>query len=531
MNKEQRRPVALVAALLAALLSGCTKLGPDFVRPQAPVAEDWLEANPQLKRDATDLRTWWKVFDDPALDNLIATAHERNHSLQVAGLRVLEGRARLGIAVGSLYPQVQSVGAGAVYQRFSKNLNNTEGADVNAWTYSAGFDAVWELDFWGRFRRGIESADAALLASLAEYEDVLVSLTAEVANAYVVLRTFEERIRLAEENIEIQRQALTLAQAQFDIGVATELDVFQARALLSTTRARIPLFKIGQRQAQNALATLLGQPPGPAHAPLEGPVAIPGAPAEVAVGVPAQLLRRRPDVRRAELEAAAQSALIGVAMTELFPRVTLTGSIGFAASDGTNTTRSGNSGIDELFKLDSLAILGGPSVTWNIFNYGRLKNNVRVQDARLQQLLVNYEETVLRAAQEVEDAMVGFLRGQEQVELLGESVDAARQAVDISSAQYRGGAIDYQRVLDSQNTLVEQQDLWTETRGEVARDLIAMYKALGGGWQVHEGRPVVAEHNVDTMRNRTDWGNLLEPQALDVPAPGVAGDSLMRVDW
>lgn len=529
--KEDQPLTAAVALLVVVVLSGCAKLGPDFVRPDVSVAEDWVEANPQLKRDAASLRTWWEVFDDPVLNGLIDAAQDNNLPLQVAGLRILEGRARLGIATGQLYPQTQSVGTGATFERLSKNQTNTAGTDVSAWTYSAGFDAVWELDIWGRFRRGIESADASLLASMADYEDVLVSLTAEVANAYVATRTFEERISLAEQNVELQRRGLALTETQYDIGIATELDVHQARALLNTTKARIPQFKIGLRQTQNALATLLGRPPGQMQALLEGPGAIPGAPAEVAVGVPAELLRRRPDVRRAELQAAAQSALIGVAMSELYPRFTLTGSIGLSASDGTNTTRSGKSGIDELFDIDSLAILGGPSVTWNIFNFGRLRNNVRAQDARLQQLLVTYQDTVLRAAQEVEDAMVGFLRSQEQVALLAKSVDAAGRAVDIALTQYRVGVVDYQRVLDSQNTLVEQQDLWTETRGEIVRNLIATYKALGGGWQMREGRPVAAQQTLAQMRNRTDWGDLLDPAALEVPEPGGAGSTLRKVDW
>ncbi|MGI9304310.1 MAG: efflux transporter outer membrane subunit [Gammaproteobacteria bacterium] len=523
--------VTTFGLLLVVMLAGCTKLGPDFVKPDAPVAGDWIESHPRLKREATELHTWWKVFNDPVLDERIDAAHGQNLPLQIAGLRIIEARAELGIAVGQLYPQAQQARGGLVFERLSESQVNTAGADINAWTYDAGFDAVWELDFWGRFRRGIESADASFFASVAYYEDVLVSLTAEAASAYVAVRTFGERIELAEQNVEIQRQGLELAEIRFQNGAITELDVQQARALLNNTRATIPRLKTGLRQAMNALGILLGQPPGQVSSILDRPGAIPVAPSEVAVGIPAELLRRRPDVRRAELQAAAQSALVGVAMTDLYPSFTLTGSIGFAASDGTRTTSSGNSGFDELFDMDSLAVFGGPSFTWNIFNYGRLKNNVRVQDARSQQLLVNYQDTVLRAAQEVEDAMVGFLRSQEQVSFLTDSVDAADRAVDISLIQYRDGAVDYQRVLDSQNTLVAQQDLWTETRGDVARNLIAMYKALGGGWQVHAGKPIVAQHIREEMRSRTDWGGLLDPAALDVPPPEEAGEKLRRVDW
>ncbi|MDJ0740534.1 MAG: efflux transporter outer membrane subunit [Gammaproteobacteria bacterium] len=524
MDNDQQFPrcwagLRLLSSLLLIVpLGGCAKLGPDFTKPPAPVAKDWLESDPRLKRDAAELRTWWKLFEDPVLDRLIDAAQAQNLPLQIAGLRILEARAGLGIALGQRYPQVQQVGGGAIFERSSDNQVNTAGTDSSAWTYDVGFDAAWELDLWGRFQRGIESADASLLASVADYQDVLVSLTAEVANAYLTVRTFEERIALANENVAIQRRGVALAAARYRNGETTELDLQQARALLNDTRATIPLLAAGLRHAQNALATLLGEPPGQVQGMLVGQPAIPRAPTEVAVGLPAELLRRRPDVRRAELRAAAQSALVGVATTDLYPRFTLIGSIGLAASSGTNTTRSGDNGFDKLFDADSLTFVGGPSFTWNLFNYGRIKNSVRVQDARLQQLLVNYQETVLRAAREVEDAMVGYVRSQEQVRFLAASVTAARRAVDISLLQYRDGAVDYQRVLDSQNSLVTQQDLWTKTRGDVTRNLVAMYKSLGGGWQIHEGRPVVPQQIRDEMRRRTDWGGLLEPSAPDGPA-------------
>ncbi len=527
-NKSRKIPLAVLAAML---VTGCAKLGPDFVKPAAPVPKSWVENSAKLKQDPAIPQNWWTVFKDPVLDRLIDTARTQNLTLRIAGLRILEARARLGLAVGNLYPQLQQARGGVSYEKTSENQANTAGTDLNNWNFNLGFDAVWELDFWGRNRRGVESADASLRAIAADYDDVLVSLTAEVARAYVAIRTFENRVRLAAENAEQQRRALNLAETRFRNGDTTELDVLQARSLVNTTLATIPRFKTGLRQAQNALATLLAISPGKIQAVLGNAGAIPDAPSEVVVGVPAELLRRRPDVRQAELRAAAQSALVGVAEADLYPRFTLNGSIGITASDGTNTTQSGQSGLGELFTGGSLALIGGPAFTWNIFNYGRIKNNVRVQDARLQQRLVAYRNTVLKAAQEAEDAMVGFLRSHEEVALLGSSVEAATRSVDLSLIQYQEGSVDFQRVLDSQNRLVIQQDQWTEARGNVSRNLIAMYKALGGGWQVEKGHPLVPEATLEEMRQRTDWGDVLNsPEVRKYRAErGSAG--IQKVDW
>lgn len=401
---------------------------------------------------------------------------------------------------------MQQARGGATYNTLSENAANTAVGDLNYWDFDAGFDAVWELDFWGKFRRGIESADASLLANMAAYDDFLVSLLSEVANAYVVIRTFEKRIQLAEENVALQERSLNITDVRFRNGATTELDVQQAKTLLRNTQALIPQLRAGYRQAKHALSTLLGMPPSELRNILGGPSEIPSAPSAVAAGIPAELLRRRPDIRRAELEAAAQSALIGVAKADLYPSFSLFGSLGLRSSDGTNATRTGDDGADELFEGDSLEFFGGPSFTWNIFNYGRIKNQVRVQDARFQQLIVNYQETVLRAAREVEDAMVGFLRAQETEEFLNASVVAASRSVDLALIQYRDGVADYQRVIDTQTSLVNQQDLWTQTRGDIVRNLIAMYKAMGGGWQKRKDKDFIADDIKETMRERTDWG-------------------------
>ncbi len=534
---ERRFPWShlLVAVLVA--MAGCTKLGPDFLRPEAPVAEKWIDAGASaLKTDAPAAPAWWHAFNDPGLDRLIDTAYKQNYSLRIAGVRVLEARAQLGIAVGSRYPQLQRARAGATYVDISENAANTAAAntplaDLNFWQFNAGFDAAWELDFWGKFSRGVESADAALLATIASYDFVLVSLLAEVATAYVIIRTFEERLDIARRNVAIQARSLQIASVRYRNGLTTELDVLQARSLLKNTEATIPLLLSGQRRAQNALSILLGQPPGGIQAMLEGGSAIPSAPADVAVGIPAELLRRRPDVRQAELQAAAQSAIVGVAEAELYPSLTLLGTIGLATADGTSSTANGKSGVDDLFDLDSVQFIGGPAVTWNIFNYGRIKNNVRAQDARLQGLLVNYQNTVLSAAREFEDAAVGFLRSKEEAKFRTNSVVAAERSVKLALVQYRDGTSTYTRVLNTQSFLVRQQDLLTSTRGNVARNLIAMYKALGGGWELRKGKDFVPAEVSEQMGKRTDWGELLERDATDVPPPAEAADTLRSPDW
>ncbi len=503
---------ALAAAVGLPLLSACSTVGPDFVKPDAPLAEEWGSDDARLVPSAAEHRDWWKSFQDPTLNRLIDTAYQQNLSLQIAGLRILEARAVLGIAVGTQYPQVQEINASAVKSELSENnapVSNLppalqSQADTSVESYDLGFDAAWELDFWGRFRRGVEAADANLMASLADYDDLLVSLTAEVASTYILIRTLEERLAFARENVAIQQRSLDIADVRFRNGITTELDVQQAKALLRNTQALVPELAAALRRAKHGLSVLLGMPPGELQALVGGAGKIPVLPEQVAVGLPADLLRRRPDIRRAELQAAAQSAQVGVAATDLYPHFSLVGSIGVSAD------RSG-----DLFDSDSGTGFIGPFFRWSIFNYGRIKNNVRVQDARLQSLLVNYRNSVLRAAQEVEDAQVDFLRGQEQVSFLGESVTASARAVQLSLVQYRDGAVDYTRVLDSQEFLLQQQDAFTARRGEVARSLIAMYKSLGGGWQLREGKPFISEPNQSQMRERSDWGKLLAPESVE----------------
>ena len=498
------RYICIAAVFL--LVSGCTTLGPDFTRPDTQEPPTWTEQDgAALGSETPEVVKWWEIFNDPVLDSLVDLAYQQNLPLQIAGLRILEARAQLGIAVGNQYPQLQQAGGSATKNRLSKNSPNYNPvADRNFMDYQAGFDAAWEIDFWGRFRRGIEAADANLTASVADYQNALVTLTAEVARTYVVIRTLEERLAIAQENIKLQEESLRIANVRFTNGATTELDVQQAVSNLSETQAQVPALRQSLRQAKNGLSILLGRPPSELKSLLGGPGAIPVAPAHVAVGVPAELLRRRPDVQFAEMQAASQSALVGVARTELYPRFSLIGSIGYATSD-TNDSSAG-----DLLDSDSLTFFAGPTFQWNILNYGRLKNNVRVQDARYQQAIVNYQNTVLTAYQEVEDAMVAFIQSQQESTFRGKAAEASKKSTRIANIQYREGAVDFQRVIDSERTLVIQQDRWTDTRGNIALNLIAMYKALGGGWQSRTDAAFVSQNNREQMQQRTDWGKLLD---------------------
>lgn len=522
----------LVAALF--LTTGCTMVGPDFVKPEAPVQKEWIESrDPEIKTEASDYKDWWAVFGDTVLNSLVEGAYQQNLPLQISGLRILQARAQLGVVVGNLYPQLQQGRGGADYSKISENAPNTFGGDDSFWQYNAGFDAAWELDVWGKYRRAIESGIANLETSIASYDDFLVSLTAEVARTYVLLRTFEERLEIARQNVKIQGRSLQIAEIRFKAGAVTELDVVQAKSLLRDTEASIPRFEANIRQIKNALAILLGKLPGEVDSMISGNRIIPKAPPEVVVDIPAELMRRRPDIRLAEYQIATQTPLIGVSKAELLPAFQLFGSIGLASSNSKYTKSGGERGssFSDLFESDSLEFFGGPSFTWNLFNYGRIKNRVRTEDALLQQLIVNYEDTVLRAQQEVEDSLVGFLGRQEEAGYLLDSVKASQRSVDLSMLQYKEGMVDYQRVLDSQRFLTNEQDLWTRTRGDVILNLVSLYKSLGGGWQIREGKNFVSNDNVEEMQKRTDWGDLIQPKALETPATAEERQQWRWPDW
>ena len=517
---NRRLPTCLIGLIaLASFVTSCTTLGPDYKKPEAEVSQQWIDIDaPRVNSVPADLADWWAVFNDPVLNSLVEMAYTQNLTLRIAGLRILEARANLGIAVGSKYPQVQQINGNATRVEISDNDPGSKLVDRHFNSAEATFDLAWEIDFWGRFRRAIESAEAQFNASVADYDDVMVALAAEVARAYVLIRTFEERLALAEQNVVTQERALRIADVKFRNGAVTELDVQQARAILANTEALIPVLETGLRQVKNALAVLLGLTPRDMSDLLQGPAPIPVAPFEVSTGVPAELLRRRPDVRRAERFLAAQSAQIGVSITDLYPRFSLVGSVGFRTSDSSETSFTMDSGLSDLFDSDSATGFLGPFFSWNIVNYCRIKNNIRVQDARFQQLLINYQNTVLTALAETENAIVAYLRSHEQANFLGKSVKAAQRSVQLSLIQYREGTTDFDRVLNTLTFLVEQQDKFTATTGDIATNLVAMYKALGGGWQVRGERKIedyVPEEDKQQLRARTKYWRKVLPASAE----------------
>jgi NodT family efflux transporter outer membrane factor (OMF) lipoprotein len=510
-----------LAGAFAVLLvnSGCT-VGPDYAKPEADVEAEWInQADARIKRQEAKIGDWWKIFMDPDLDRLVAEARRQNLTLQLAGVRILEARAQLGIATGNEYPQVQQLNGDLGFQQISQHApNTTRIIDRNFGSVGIGFDTGWELDLWGKFRRGVESSLANLDASVAGYDDALVSLTAEVVRTYVLLRTYESQIEVARENVKIQQRTLEIADALFSGGLITELDYLQAKSLLNNTLATIPPLQANGRQAKNALGVLLGQPPGRIDNYVAQFRPIPAAPAEVAVGVPADLLRRRPDIRLAERQLATQSALIGVAKADLYPHFSLLGSINLRASDAALTFASGGaSELSDVFNSKSFQYFIGPSLSWDIFNYGRITNQVRVEDARFQQLIADYRNTVLNAAKEAEDATIGFLKSQEQRNELQQTYEAARRSTELSLYQYQEGMVDYQRVLDSQRNLVTSQENLVRVSGDIATNLVALYKALGGGWETRTEKDFVDKPIQKQMNDRTNWGDLLEPGQLDLP--------------
>jgi NodT family efflux transporter outer membrane factor (OMF) lipoprotein len=519
------RLILLVPVLLT--FAGCM-IGPNYQRPKVSISPSWGQTGDQrVSTESTTYRDWWRAFNDPVLDRLVARAYRDNLTLQQAGVRVLQARAQLGIAVGEVFPQTQQVIGSVEYTRTSDRSASAAALNgsVAYWQSQIGAQATWELDFWGRIRRGIESADASLLATLADYDSTLVTLTADVANTYIALRTAEERIRIARENVDIQEQTLKIVEARFTYGTVTQLDVEQARTVLLNTLATVPTLETQRRQARDALSVLLGMPPNDLSDLLSGPSTIPVSPPQVIVGIPADLLRRRPDIRSAELQAVAQSAQIGVAKSDLLPAFSLIGSLVLVSTD------LGTFRLSDMFRWGSRQVQIGPSVQWNILNYGQITNNVRVQDANFQQLLLAYQRVVLSAQQDVEDNLTAFLRSQDRADLLGKSVTSSRTAVDLAVLQYREGVTDFTTVLTTQLTLLNQQDNLASTLGNISTSLVGVYRALGGGWEIREGDDIVPPEIKAEMQERTNWGSLLAPATYNLPASREPQSRPRLPDW
>jgi len=508
-----------IAVALLSGLAGCA-VGPDFVTPPAPVAATWLEwRNKSINSKDILYESWWRVFCDPTLDRLIEIAYAQNLTLLSAGTRVLQARAALGIAIGELYPQQQQA-TGSIVDIGVSHADPAPGTSFHYfWRDAIAVQAAWELDFWGKFRRGVESADASYLASIATYDDVLVSLLGDVAGTYVGIRTLERQIAIARNNVVRQRKAVQIAREKFKGGTTTEYDVAQAENVLGATEATIPQLAIQLQYGLNALRVLLGLAPEPLGSLLANSTGrIPSAPATVAVGIPAELLRRRPDIRVAELRAAAQSAQVGVVEAQLYPAISISGTFGGVASNVNGHN------LAQVFQPVGRTYAVGPSFQWNILNYGQITNNVRLQDATLQQYLVEYQNAVLRAQQEVENGIATFLLSRAQAGHLRFSVNAARRALQTVILEYQLGTRDITAVLTSEQNLLQAESSLAAATGNISVGLVSIYRALGGGWQIRDGNGFVDAATADQMRSRTRWGRLLPPPtAPQPPTPGLPG--------
>ncbi|MFP3566029.1 TolC family protein [Paraburkholderia sp. SIMBA_030] len=491
------------------------RVGPDFHPQHESWAEHWSSASiEQVTQQSTqpDIRQWWQIFGDRNLESLIAQADANNGDVKVAGLRVLEARAQLGVALAGRYPQVQQGNADVLYsaRKRSDGFNPRSGG---YWQYGAGLSIGWELDFWGRFSRAIESADAAFFAAQANRDVALVLLHAQVAQTYFTLRTAEARLRIARENAQLQKRSYEIAQKLFKSGETDELDLQQAKTQYLGTLSSVPDLESQIVLASHALAVLMGRPPGPlpeleVQSGKEG--VVPLVDHAVLQDVPANLLLRRPDVRAAEYQMAAQSALIGVAKADLYPSVSLLGSLVWSASSLTGSP-------------NTLALVAGPSITWNVFDHGRITNNVRVQDARLQQLTVTYQNIVREAAREADDDATALIAALQRDAILNDAQGAAGRSLKLANAIYREGYSDFQRVLDAQRALFAQQDAYIVNRSNAVGDLIALYKALGGGWHLDE--PLVDPATRRQMQQRTDWGDLLDEPGTSSATASPSGDA------
>ncbi len=471
----------LLAAIIVLILVGCAAVGPDYVRVEPDAPQQW---NTQLRDGLTPvlpepetLAYWWRSLNDSELSSLEERAVEGNLDLKIARARIREARALRGISKAGLFPTLDA-SASATNFRSSESSSSFEENKL----YSAGFDARWELDVFGGVRRSVEAAQADLEATQEDLYDVLVSLLAEVALNYVEVRTYQTALTVTESNNKSQEETYELNRSRYQAGIINELAVQQSLYNLEQTRSLIPALQTGLESAKNRLAVLLGEKPGAVHGELDKRKPIPVPPVTVAVGVPAEAMRRRPDIRRAERNLAAQTARIGVATADLYPKFRLLGTLSL------ESVSTGN-----LFTADSRTWSINSGVSWNIFHGGAIRQNIKVQSARQEQALIQYESAVLKAQEEVENVLVAYAKQQRRRESLAAATSAAQLAVRLAQDQYKAGLVDFSNVLDGQRSLLSFQDQLARSNGAVTSNLIRLYKALGGGWKCTE--PVAGTSN------------------------------------
>ena len=494
------RPRRAMLPMFVIWLGGCT-VGPDYEPPTVEVMDEWEAAvDDELSQETPDIELWWENLGDTLLTDLIKQAELTSLDLQIAVGRVVESRAARGIAKSALYPDLVLEGAYS-YTRVSENSPAGQiivgsGATVEPQSqYQYTGSTFWEIDLWGRIRRGVESATAAFEADIENYRDVQVTLYAEVAANYADIRSLQARLDFAVQNADAQRESLGLTQDRFDAGLTSALDVAQAEQNLAQTESTIPQLEAQLNAALNRIAVLLGFQPGALDDRLDSRLGIPNADSDIVTGVPADIVRRRPDVRRAERLLASQTALIGVAKADLYPSFSISGFIeGVTGSIGT------------LFTGQSTGWGIVPGFRWDIFSGGRVQNNIQVQEARTYQLLIGYQQTVLLALEEVESSLVAYQREIERRERLRDAANASQRAVDLVRTQYISGLTNFQNLLDTQRSLFQQQDLLAQSEGQVVLNLIFLNRALGGGWSMDASVPQEIVDDDETTRGSNPQG-------------------------
>lgn len=456
---------------LVGALAGCS-VGPNYHPAKIALPSTWAEVGPGgTTNRAADLTTWWKVFDDPMLNSLIKRSVESNYDLKAAEARLRAGRALRSAALADFFPTVDA-NASYTKARRSKNALSFPVRLIDTDIYQAGFDASWEIDVFGGKRRALEAANADLQAIEEGRNSVFVSLLSEVARNYVELRGTQRRLAIARENLVAQQTSVEITEQRFKAGLVSDLDVAQAAAVLAGTRGQVPSLETLEKQSIHRLSLLLGQPPGALWIELEKGAPIPPPPPEVPAGLPSELLRRRPDVRSSERHLAAATARIGVATAELFPKFSLTGAAGFQSLH-----------LGNLISPASEFFSAGPSVRWRLLEYPRLRAQIRAQTAQQEEALAQFHQTVLTSLEDVENALVAYGNEKERYRALSEEVAADRRAFELANQVYTSGLSEFLNVLDAERSLYQAQDAQAQSQRAVSLNLVALYKALGGGWE------------------------------------------------
>ena len=512
---------------LVFFMSGCTKLGPDFngIKDAPTPPKEWMK---DTNTTEDEFAKWWNIFGDKKLDALIQKAYEQNFDIKTAGIRILQSRAVLGISEAMIYPQVQKL-SGNLASTYKKNNTINSGA--------LNFDIGWEIDFWGKYARGMEASEANLYLSVASYREILTTVIAEVARNYINYKTAQERIIYAKRNIAIQQRVVKMTEVQFNSGNVSELDMQQARTQLYNTQAALPSIELSKIKARNALAVLLALPHKEIQKMLDDDniannakyfslkdnviqldentqkfvelQVIPIAKFDPYKKIDASLLERRPDVKMAEFKAMSASAKIGQSETMLYPSFSLFGNIGYNSNDASG---------DWVSLGDAVGVSIGPAFSWNIFQYGRIKNQIRIADAEFEKSLYGYNKTVLNALRDVDDALNGYVLSKKQLEQRKKALEANLRAFNLSVIQYNNGLVTYQRLLSTVEKLTTIQDIYAQLRGLTSINAVLLYKSLGGGWQISLNNAYISKKTKESLKSRgVDWGKYLDDDMTRFP--------------